>query len=83
MQIIQQNPDMVSYEEVTPFSAGVKDAMTEMVSPELADQISTINLAVSNGVVSKARAAKTVLSNPVLTAAMMKLGQAGVITFGL
>ena len=78
LQQIQQNPDWVNRGEVTPFSNQTKDAIHELVGAEMADQINTINLAVSNGVVSKARAACTVMSNPALMTAMLQCSQAGI-----
>ena len=62
MQQITQNPDMVNRGEVT-LREQHEDQLSELVGSQLADEISTINLAVANGVVSKARAAKTVMGN--------------------
>ena len=83
MQQITQNPDMVNRGEVTAFENNTKDQLSELVGSQLADEISTINLAVANGVVSKARAAKTVMGNPDLMSAMLKASAAGVIQLGL
>ena len=83
LQQIQQNPDWVNRGEVTPFANQTKDAIHELVGVEMADQINTINLAVSNGVVSKARAARIVMSNPALLTAMLQCSQAGLIQLGL
>ena len=83
LQQITQNPDMVNRGEVTPFENNTKDQLSELVGSQLADEISTINLAVANGVVSKARAAKTVMSNPDLMSAMLKASAAGIIQLGL
>ena len=83
MQQITQNPDMVNRGEVTAFANITRDELSELVGSELADEISTINLAVANGVVSRARAAKTVMSNPDLMSAMLKASAAGIIQLGL
>ena len=68
---------------MTAFANNTRDQVSELVGSELADEISTINLAVANGVVSRARAAKTVMSNPDLMSAMLKASAAGIIQLGL
>lgn len=83
LQQIQQNPDWVNRGEVEPFANHTKDAIHELVGAEMADQINTINLAVSTGTVSRARAARTVMSNPALMTAMLQCTQAGLIQLGL
>ena len=82
MQQITQNPDMVNRGEVTP-SRTTRKISSPSLLVHLADEISTINLAVANGVVSKARAAKTVMGNPDLMTAMLKASAAGIIQLGL
>lgn len=83
MHQITQNPDMVNRGKVTAFANNTRDQLSELFGSELADEISTINLAVANGVVSRARAAKTVMSNPDLMSAMLKASAAGIIQLGL